>query len=99
MFIIMMNYVESVEMIEKHLVAHRKFLDQCFQNNSMIVAGPRVPRDGGVIISQLSERNELEQVLQQDPFVINRLVQYDIVEFTPTKYHQGFGQFIEESGA
>ena len=44
---------------------------------------PQNPREGGVILSQMKNRESLETLLQQDPFYIHEVADYQIVEFYP----------------
>ena len=55
-FIILLNYKVPIEKIDEHVVSHRQFLDEGYQKNYFITSGPKVPRTGGVIISQLNDR-------------------------------------------
>src|SRR5690348_11076079 len=87
MFVVMLNYTKPLEIIEQHLVAHRDFLEQGYQKNYFVVSGPRNPRTGGIIISQLKDRAQLETILSQDPFKIQGIAEYDIIEFNPVKHH------------
>jgi len=36
----------------------------------------------------------LENILKQDPFNIHDVAEYEIVEFSPIKYHANFATFI-----
>ncbi len=94
MFIVVINYKKPIEEIEKHLVAHRAFLEEGYQKNYFIASGPRNPRTGGIILSQLKDRTQLETILQQDPFQVNGLADYSYMEFEPVKYHTDFKAFI-----
>lgn len=96
MLLIMITYKKPIEVIDKYLTAHREFLEGGYKNNYFIVSGPKNPRTGGVIISQLKDRALLEQIMKKDPFMINDLAQYEIIEFTPVKYHRNFSEFVEE---
>ncbi|MDQ2993513.1 MAG: YciI family protein [Pseudomonadota bacterium] len=95
MFIILLTYVKSIDEIDSHIREHRSFLDEGYQNNFFIVSGPRNPRTGGIIISQLNDRTQLENFLKNDPFQIHGLASYEIIEFTPVKHHRNFSGFIE----
>ena len=95
MFIISMTYKKPISVIEEHLVPHRQFLQDCYRKNYYIAAGPKVPRTGGLILSQLSDRGQLEEVLKQDPFVIHDLVSFEITEFNPVTYHKDFSAFMK----
>lgn len=95
MFLINIHYTASIEEIDKHLQAHRDFLETGYQNNFFICSGPKNPRTGGVILSQLQDRERLQSILKNDPFLINQLATYEIIEFTPVKYHADFKTFIK----
>lgn len=98
MFLIMITYIKPIEEIDRHLAEHRAFLEKGYQNNIFVVSGPRNPRTGGVIISQLTDRHQLEAILAGDPFLINEVAQYEVIEFMPVKYHKDFANFVESKG-
>ncbi|MEZ9495776.1 GTP cyclohydrolase, partial [Vibrio splendidus] len=43
------------------------------------------PRTGGVIISTISDRNELNEILALDPLNREGLANYEVTEIVPTK--------------
>lgn len=94
MFIIILNYKKSLADIERYLAEHRAFLDSGYRDNLFVASGPKNPRTGGIIISQLKNREQLENILKQDPFNINDVADYEIIEFSPTKYHTDFTSFV-----
>jgi len=94
MFIIELTYKKSLEHVEKYLDEHRKFLDGGYRDNYFIVSGPKNPRTGGIIISQLKNQAQLESLLKQDPFYIHDVADYKIIEFNPIKYHPEFTSFV-----
>lgn len=93
MFIIMIKY-KSMEKINAHLVAHRSFLETGYQQNYFIASGPQNPRTGGVILSQLKDKEQLEGFLADDPFITNDAAEYHIIEFNPVKFHPDFAGFL-----
>lgn len=95
MFLVLITYKKLIEEIDHYLLEHRKFLDRGYKNNYLVVSGPRNPRTGGIILSQLNNRNQLEDFLKEDPFYIHDVASYDVIEFTPVKYHADFSSFIE----
>lgn len=97
MFIIDIIYKKPLEYIDQHLAEHRAFLDSGYRKDYFVVSGPKNPRSGGIIISQLKDREQLENILKQDPFSIYNLADYSITEFNPVKYHLNFASFIEAS--
>lgn len=97
MFIIMLHYKKPIEMVDQYLAEHRTFLDEGYKKNYFIASGPRNPRTGGVILSQLTDRQKLKEFLDQDPFCLNGVAEYEYIEFTPVKYHDKFLPYIEGS--
>lgn len=94
MFLITITYKQPIEIIDKHLADHRNFLEQGYQKNYFVVSGPKKPRTGGIIISQLTDRATLEKILQDDPFQLNNIADYEITEFEPVKFHKDFAIFV-----
>lgn len=95
MFIIMLKYIAPIKVIDQYIIEHRTFLDECYQKNFLIVSGPQVPRVGGIILSQLTDRLQLENILNEDPFMVHKLAEYTIIEFDPVKYHKDFSVFVK----
>ncbi len=94
MFIVILTYKKSMDDVEKYFSEHRAFLDNGYSDNFFVVSGPKNPRTGGVIISQLTDRNKLEAILKNDPFCMHDIADYEIIEFNPTKFHADFESFI-----
>lgn len=94
MFVILLTYKKSLDIVDKYLSDHSNFLDQGYQNNYFIVSGRKEPRTGGVILSQLTDHNKIEEIIKQDPFYIHEIADYEIIQFTPGKYHTDFLAFI-----
>jgi uncharacterized protein YciI len=94
MFIILLDYLVPLEIVNQYLSAHRAYLDEAYQNNLLIASGPKNPRNGGVLLSQLKNRAPLEAWLAKDPFQINGIATYTIIEFNPVKHHPAFANFI-----
>lgn len=94
MFLVMIHYKKPLETIEQYVVSHRAYLEEGYKKNYFIVSGPRNPRTGGIIISQLNNREKLEEIIQQDPFYLNKIADFEIIEFMPVKHHPAFASFI-----
>lgn len=89
-----MSFKKSLDVLNKHLVSHRAFLDECYKKNYFIASGQNSLHTGGVIISQLSDKTKLKEIMKQDPLHIYGVADYEFIEFTPTKYCQEFSSFI-----
>jgi uncharacterized protein YciI len=87
MFIVDLNYVAPLEKIDAIMGAHMKFLGKYYKLNVFIASGRKVPRTGGIILVLAKTRDEVEKIINEDPFVINKLAQYSITEFRASQVH------------
>ena len=94
MFVIMGSYQKDISEVDKYLIAHREFLEQGYQKNYFLASGPQNPRIGGVIISLLKDKKQLEELMAKDPFQIHGIATYTLIEFTPVKYHQNLADLV-----
>jgi uncharacterized protein YciI len=94
MFIVIVHYEKDLSIVDEYLQAHRDFLEQGFQKNYFLVSGPQEPRTGGIILSQLKDKKILEDFLADDPFMQKGIAIYQIIAFTPVKYHQSIKDLI-----
>ncbi len=83
LFTIDLDYIVPIEQVEPHIPAHMDFLQRNYDEKRFLVSGPKVPRTGGVIIAVGSSREDIEQLIKEDPFHIHALANYEITEFVP----------------
>lgn len=84
MFIVLLEYVVELDEVDRYLEAHVAYLNREYEKGNFIASGRKVPRTGGVILSKLTSKEELERVLDEDPFKKAHLATYEIVEFVPS---------------
>ncbi|MEN6351019.1 MAG: YciI family protein [Syntrophomonas sp.] len=94
MFCIIGTYVKPIEEVDAELEGHYEFLNKYFKSRQFILAGRRIPRFGGIILCNVGSRSELETILQEDPFYKKKVMDYQITEFLPTKYQEGFEKYF-----
>jgi len=95
MFIVNLTYVKALEEVEKHLTNHIAFLNKYYSSNNFICSGRKNPRDGGIILCNAKNKEEINEIISEDPFYRNGIANYEIIEFQPTKYADSFKEFIE----
>lgn len=81
MFVIELIYKVDLAQIDAHMKAHVAWLDTHYAAGTFVVSGRKVPRDGGVIIAVGHDRDAIEAIVREDPFVSRELASYRIVEF------------------
>lgn len=86
MFIAILTYKKPLSEVDKYLQAHRDYLAEHYATGDLIMSGPRTPREGGVIMIKAVGREAVDDILSQDPFNINGIADYLVVEFTPTLF-------------
>ena len=94
MYIIILTYQKDLSEVEKHLEAHRAYLDRYYTSGHFIASGAQVPRKGGVILCKADSKEEILDIIAQDPFHEHRIATYQIIEFTPTKFSEAFGKVL-----
>lgn len=88
MHIILVTYKKPIEDVEAYTVPHREFLDTLYAQNILLISGPQVPRTGGILIARAGKtKEELMDILKQDPFYTEGIADYNIIEFNPVKHH------------
>lgn len=94
MFVVLLRYIKPMEEINKHVAAHRAFLDKYYASGNLIVSGRMNPPAGGVIICVAQSREAVEAIMAQDPFNLEKIAEYSIYEFEPNKMAEGFKHFL-----
>lgn len=86
MFIAILTYKKPLQEVDKYLQAHRDYLAEHYAAGDFITSGPQTPRVGGVIMMKAENRAEIDAIITREPFNINKIADYQIVEFTPTMF-------------
>ena len=66
---VFLNYVRPIEEVEALLAGHIDWLDRYFDAGFFIAAGRKDPRTGGMLLVREMEREKLDAILAEDPFV------------------------------
>ncbi len=86
LFVVILKYIKPIDVVDLHRSNHMKFLDENYAKGLFIASGRKVTQDGGVIIACCDSIQELQEILSADPFHLEKVAEYAIHEFTPTKY-------------
>lgn len=86
MFIAILTYKKPLSEVDRFLAAHREYLAEHYAAGDFIASGPQTPRVGGVIMMKAENRAAVEAIIAQDPFNINGIADYQIVESSPTMF-------------
>lgn len=85
MIIISLTYKAELEKVDQFLNAHIEFLNEQYELGHFLASGRKIPRTGGIILSKVENKSKLEKIIEKDPFKINELADYELIEFVPSK--------------
>lgn len=89
-FIIILRYVVPMDVVETHTAAHRAWLDDCIEKGLLEATGAFTPRNGGALIAKAANRAAVQTLLEQDPFYVHGVAEYQVFEWAPTKFSPAF---------
>ncbi|MCK9422116.1 MAG: YciI family protein [Bacteroidales bacterium] len=95
MFAFYSVYLKPIEVVDQYLDAHRSFLKGLYEKWITICSGPQIPRTGGFILLNASDRVEALEIMNNDPYVINGVARYSLIEFECKSFAEGFRQFVK----
>ena len=95
MFVLRLTYKASLNEIDHYLKAHRDYLDYHYKQGNLIASGPMNPRKGGIIIAAMKQREAIDAFIQQDPFYLAELADYEIIDFLPIKHCEALTPIIQ----
>ncbi|WP_058958439.1 MULTISPECIES: YciI family protein [Pantoea] len=88
MYVVILNYIRPVEEVETLLAGHIDWLNRYFDADIFIAAGRKDPRTGGMLLVRDIERERLEAILAEDPFVA--VAQYEVTKVNVTRAAEAF---------
>lgn len=88
MYVVFLNYIRPVEEVETLLAGHIDWLNRYFDADIFIAAGRKEPRTGGMLLVRDIERERLEAILAEDPFVA--VAQYEVTKVNVTRAAEAF---------
>lgn len=79
MFVIHLKYIKPIKEIEELLTDHVRFLDKFYSTGNFICSGKNNSRIGTVIICFAKNKTEVDGIIQEDPFYIHNLAEYEVI--------------------
>ena len=95
MFVIELVYKVPLAKIDAYMKPHVAFLNKYYEAGNFLVSGRKIPRDGGIILAVGRNRQEIETIVEEDPFVARGLADARIIEFRASQRAPDIQQRIE----
>jgi len=96
MFVIELKYKADLTKIDARMAAHVKFLKKYYASGHFLVSGRKIPRDGGIILAVGENRQQIEAIVEEDPFHIHGLADFRIIEFRASQRADDIDARIEK---
>jgi uncharacterized protein YciI len=96
-FVIELIYKADLADIDAHMSAHVRFLKKYYAAGNFLVSGRKIPRDGGIILAVGKNRQEIEAIVREGPFLKHGLADGRIVEFRASQRADDIQQRVERS--
>ena len=96
MFVIELAYTADLAQIDAHMRAHVKFLKKYYAAGNFLVSGRKIPREGGIIIAVGKNREEIQSIVEEDPFYAHGLASFRIIEFRASQRADDMPPRVEE---
>lgn len=88
MFIVLFRFSDNKQDAGKLMEKHTKWVKQGFEEDVFLLAGSLLPKAGGGILAYNTSISELQDRVNQDPFVQEKVVSAEIIEIAPSKAHE-----------
>jgi uncharacterized protein YciI len=83
MFVAISTYLKPLDEVTSFASQHAEWITAYYNAGRILGSGRKVPATGGVIIAREESLEAFQALLATDPFVLNGLAEYEVVEFTP----------------
>ena len=94
MYVVSLTYKVPEEIVEFHLPAHVEWLQTAFDDGVFMVAGRKIPRTGGLLLSNAA-RTVLDASLAKDPFYVNGVADFEVMEFHANRVAPGYENLLD----
>lgn len=84
-YIVEITYRAPLARIDETVTAHRAHLQTGYDQGMLLASGPQVPRSGGILVARAPSREALEAFIAKDPYQVQGLAEYRLIEFQPVK--------------
>jgi uncharacterized protein YciI len=94
MYVISLSYKVPMDIVDFHLADHVSWLQDAFDEGVFIASGRKIPRTGGLLLST-TDRASLDASLAKDPFYVNGVAEFEVMEFHANRVAPGFDNLLD----
>lgn len=85
MFVVLLRFSENKQNAGQFMDGHKEWIKRGFDDGVFLVVGSLQPGAGGGVVAHDTSLAELEDRVNADPFVVEKVVTAEILELTPSR--------------
>ena len=85
MFVILLKFSENKSKAGEYMDGHNRWIKNGFEDGVFLLVGSLQPNLGGSVIAYNTSLSDLQDRVNNDPFVIEHVVKAEILEIDPKK--------------
>jgi len=85
MFIVLLKFSDNKDQAGQFMEGHKEWIKRGFDDGVFLLTGSLQPNLGGGIVAHNTSLADLENRVNDDPFVAENVVTADILEIAPSK--------------
>jgi uncharacterized protein YciI len=85
MFFVQLRFSDNKSQARDFMEAHNAWIRRGFDDGVFLLVGSLPPNAGGGIVAHNTSRSDLQDRVNDDPFVAQNVVSAEIVEFSPVR--------------
>lgn len=97
MFLINVTYKKDLAAVDAHLAAHRAHLARAIAAGTLLLAGRKNPRTGGLMLVKMKSRKEVDDFIAGDAFFTEGVADYEVTELLPTAWDPALASLVSSS--
>jgi len=85
MFVVLLKFSDNKGKASQFTVGHKEWIKRGFDDGVFLLAGSLHPNLGGGIVANNTSLPDLQSRVNNDPFVVENVVNAEILEITPSR--------------
>lgn len=98
MHIILLRFSDNRQNAAQHLPGHKAWLKQGIKDGVFLMAGTLGSNLGGAILAHGTSSAEIQDRVNEDPFVRENVVSAEVLEFSPSVASEDFQFVLQQEG-
>lgn len=88
MFIVLLRFSDNKDKAGEFMDGHKEWIKRGFDDGVFLFAGSLQPNLGGAVVAHDTSLSDLQDRVNDDPFVSENVASPDILEITPSRFDE-----------